>query len=342
MIAIENLTDTIRELERPAAATDAAQDDIELLDAYSRAVVAVAEAVAPAVVGVTAGEGRGPRRGEGGQGSGFFFAPDGFLLTNSHVVRGASRLNVTLADGSEVEARLVGEDPETDAAVVRVEGETPAVVRLGDSKRLRVGQLVIAVGNPYGFHHSVTAGVVSALGRTLRSVTGRMIEEVVQTDAALNPGNSGGPLADTRGEVVGINTATILPAQGLCFAVGINTVKTVVVQLLTRGYVRRGRIGIAGENITLHAGSVRRHGLTGRGGVLVRSVEPESAAGRGGLREGDIVVAFDGTAVAGVDDLHRLLLEERIGLATSIEVLRQGRKLDLAVVPEDSRRPAGG
>ncbi|MFN2421311.1 MAG: S1C family serine protease [Gemmatimonadota bacterium] len=338
MIAIENIRDTIRDLERSSSAPTS--DETELLDAYSRAVVSVAETVGPAVVGVSTGEGRRADRGQGGQGSGFFFAPDGFLLTNSHVVRGASRLRVTLADGVEVEARLVGDDPETDAAVVRVDGESPSVVRLGDSKGLRVGQLVVAIGNPYGFQHTVTTGVVSALGRTLRSVTGRMIEEVVQTDAALNPGNSGGPLADTRAEVVGINTATILPAQGLCFAVGINTVKTVVVQLLTRGYVRRGRIGIAGENISLHPGSVRRHGLAVSGGVLVRSVESESPAERAGLREGDIVVGFAGAAVAGVDDLHRLLLEERIGLASQIEVLRRGRKLELEVVPEDARRTA--
>lgn len=327
-----------------AAGDEPAPDGDELLDAYSRAVIAVAEAVGPSVVGVSAGAASSGdtrrRRESGGQGSGFFFAPDGFLLTNSHVVRGAVHLHVTLADGTECDARLVGDDPETDTAVVRVEGESPACVRLGDSKRLRVGQLVVAIGNPYGFQHTVTAGVVSALGRTLRSVNGRMIEDVVQTDAALNPGNSGGPLADTRGDVVGINTATILPAQGICFAVGVNTVKTVVGQLLRQGYVRRGRLGIAGENVTLHAGSVRRHALELGAGVLVRSVEGRSPGERAGLREGDIVVRFAGQPVGGVDDLHRLLLEERIGIATGVEVLRRGTKLELVIVPEAAPRPA--
>jgi S1-C subfamily serine protease len=335
---ITRLTGPPRDL---VEAAPAAPPDHELLDAYSRAVVSVVAEVGPAVVGVAAGapESRRGRQARGGQGSGFFFAPDGFLLTNSHVVRGAERLHVTLADGQQVDARLVGDDPDTDAAIVRIDGASPASVRLGDSRRLRPGQLVVAIGNPYGFQQTVTAGVVSALGRSLRSVTGRMIEDVVQTDAALNPGNSGGPLADSSGEVVGINTATILPAQGICFAVGINTVKNVVGQLLRQGYVRRGRLGIAGANVALHAGSVRRHELAGGGGVLVRQVEAESAAERAGLREGDIVVGFDGAPVAGVDDLHRLLLEERIGVAVPIEILRRGRKRTLVVVPEDAPRP---
>jgi S1-C subfamily serine protease len=351
MIAIEKLlgapptsarggeAGTARAGAAPTEGLSTPSDD-ELLDAYSRAVVAVVEEIGPAVVGVAAGAPDETRRGRvaPGQGSGFFFAPDGFLLTNSHVVRGADRLHVTLADGSQSEARLVGDDPDTDAAVLRVDGQSPATVRLGDSRRLRVGQLVVAIGNPYGFQHTVTAGVVSALGRTLRSVTGRMIEDVVQTDAALNPGNSGGPLADTRGEIVGINTAMILPAQGICFAVGINTVKTVVGHLLHHGYVRRGRLGIAGENVALHAGSVRRHALSAEGGVLVRSVESGSPAERAGIHEGDIVVGFDGVAVSGVDDLHRLLLEERIGIAAPVDLLRSGRKVTVVVVPADAPR----
>ncbi len=336
---IRRVAGPIRETRGPALPPPG---DGELLDAYSRAVVAVVEEVGPAVVGVATGPpGRSARTvpgSRGGQGSGFFFAPDGFILTNSHVVAGNERLHVTLADGPQVEARLVGDDPDTDAAIVRVEGASPASVRLGDSKELRPGQLVVAIGNPYGFQRTVTAGVVSTLGRSLRSVTGRMIEDVVQTDAALNPGNSGGPLSDTRGHVVGINTATILPAQGICFAVGINTVKNVIGQLLRQGYVRRGRLGIAGANVGLHAGSVRRHELAAEGGVLVRQVEPDSPAERAGIREGDIIVGFEHRPVAGVDDLHRLLLEERIGVAGPIEILRRGRKRTLVVVPSESPR----
>lgn len=313
-----------------------ATDDGRVMDAYSRAVVTAVERVGPAVVGVTASA---ERRGRGGQGSGFVFAPDGFVLTNSHVVRDAHALAVTLPDGREIEARRVGDDPDTDAAVLRIDAQDLAAVELGDSSGLRVGQLVIAIGNPYGFQSTVTAGVVSALGRSLRSTTGRLIEDIVQTDAALNPGNSGGPLVDFEGRAVGICTATILPAQGLCFAVGINTVKPVVSQLLRHGYVRRGRLGLVAQNVQLHESSVRRHELNAPGGVLVQEVAPESPAERAGIREGDIVVEFDGEPIGGIDDLHRRLLEERIGISSPIVVLRRGRKVEAVVVPEAAPRP---
>ncbi|MGH7587377.1 MAG: S1C family serine protease [Gemmatimonadota bacterium] len=319
----------------------AAADDSGLLDAYSRAVVTVVEAVGPAVVGVRAVGRRAGRREdrgrpEGGQGSGFLFAPDGFALTNSHVVQGGREFEVSFSDGRTASAAVVGDDPDTDAAVLRVDGDRLPAVTLGNSAGLRVGQLVVAIGSPFGFQSTVTTGVVSAVGRTLRSVTGRLIDEVIQTDAALNPGNSGGPLVDSGGEIVGINTAVILPAQGICFAVGINTVKSVVGQLLRHGRVRRGYLGVAGQSVPLHGGSVRRHELSATGGVLVQSVESGGPADRAGLQVGDIVVAFDGEPVGGIDDLHRILLEERIGRRVDVTILRHGRKQALEVTPAES------
>jgi len=315
--------------------------DADLFDAYSRAVVSAAERVGPAVVSVesSSGRGRAGRRPErGGSGSGFVFTPDGFVLTNSHVVAGAARLGVVLPDGPTLDADVVGDDPDSDIAVLRVTatGDLP-VAPLGDSQRLRVGQLVIAIGNPYGFQSSVTAGVVSALGRTWRSVTGRRIEDVIQTDAALNPGNSGGPLVNARGEVIGVNTAVILPAQGLCFAVGVNTAKVVAAALLKDGRIRRAYIGVAGQNVTLGKASARRHGLAVGNGVLVQSVEGGSPAGHAGLISGDIIVALGGERVAGVDDLHRLLLADRIGAPATLAVLRRGERRELTVVPEERR-----
>ena len=326
--------------------------DQDLLDAYSRAVVDAAERVGPAVVkievrqAVSRGRRGGGRDGRGagerpGQGSGFVFTPDGFVLTNSHVVHEATRMEVVIADGRRLAATLVGEDPETDLAVLRVSagggaGDGPfPVAPLGDSEALRVGQLVIAIGNPLGFHSSVTAGVVSALGRSLRSVTGRLIDDVIQTDAALNPGNSGGPLANSRGEVVGVNTAVILPAQGICFAVGINTAKFVAGQLISHGKIRRARLGVAGQNVPLLRLAVRAHGLDSRAGILVTGVDAGSPAGAAGVREGDIIVGFAGRPVSGIDDLHRLLAAEMIGATTTVTVIRGAEKLDFDVVPVD-------
>jgi S1-C subfamily serine protease len=316
-----------------------ASDD-DLLDAYSRAVIRASERISPSVVNVEVhhrGQGGDPRREGRGGGSGFVLAPDGFILTNSHVVHGASRVEVTLQDGGRFEADLVGDDPDTDLAVVRITAPGLVPAPLGDSEAIRVGQLVIAVGNPYGFQCTVTAGVVSALGRSLRSRSGRLIDNVIQTDAALNPGNSGGPLVTSRGEVIGVNTAAILPAQGICFAVGINTAKFVAGRLIRDGKIRRGFIGVAGQNVPIHRRVVRFHDLPSESGILVVSVEPGSPAERAGLLTGDVIVAFDGRAVAGVDDLHRLLTEGQIGVPSLVTILRRTEKRVLSVAPEESR-----
>jgi S1-C subfamily serine protease len=249
------------------------------------------------------------------------------VLTNSHVVHRASAIDVTVADGSRVRADLVGEDPDTDLAVVRISHPGLAPARLGDSQTLRPGQVVIAIGNPFGFQATVTTGVVSALGRSLRARSRRLMDDIIQTDAALNPGNSGGPLINTRGEVVGVNTAIIQGAQGLAFAVAINTAKFVAGRLIRDGRIRRGWIGVAGQNVALHRRLVREYGLTADGGVLVATVEPNSPAQRAGLQERDIIVALGNRSVSGVDDLHRLLVDEGIGERLPLVVLR--------IVPEE-------
>ena len=327
------------------AASFILQSDDDLLDAYSAAVTAAAERVSPSVVNVEIRQRPDNRQPSPsrpmelrGSGSGFVFTPDGFILTNSHVVHRASRLGVTLPDGRSFEAHLIGEDPDTDLAVIRVnaDGLVPAV--LGDSKSIRVGQLVVAIGNPYGFQCTVTAGVVSALGRSLRSHSGRLIDDVVQTDAALNPGNSGGPLVTSRGEVIGVNTAVILPAQGLCFAIAINTAKHVAGLLIRNGKIRRGHIGVAGQNVTLQRRLVHQHSLAVTSGILVISLEPNGPAYRAGLREGDVIVAYGSHPVASIDELHRLLTEEQVGTKIELTLLRSGEKLTLEVVPEESAR----
>ena len=319
--------------------------DAELLDAYSRAVTGAVERVAPAVVSVEVrhpiGRRGRPAREVPGHGSGFAFTPDGFVLTNSHVVHGATKIEVAFADGRRLRAELVGDDPETDLAVIRVDAASLVAAPLGDSAALRVGQLVVAIGNPRGFGGSVTAGVVSALGRSLPvgpHGAQRLVENVVQTDAALNPGNSGGPLVDSRAQVIGVNTAVILPAQGICFAVAVNTVKLVAGQLIAHGRVRRGRIGVGGQNIPLPRAAARAHGLDrgGGGGIRITVVEDGSSAMRAGLRPGDVIVGLGGEPVSGVDDLHRLLGPERINVATTVTIVRGGERLELAITPEDS------
>jgi S1-C subfamily serine protease len=305
----------------------------EVLDAYSEAVVRVAERVGPSVVNiqVTHRSRRGPRYEAQGGGSGVIIAPDGYVMTNSHVVHRASALAVTLADGRELPAELVGEDPETDIAVIRVNAPGLVAARMGDSAKLKVGQLVIAIGNPFGFQATVTAGVVSAVGRTLQGMAGRAIEDIIQTDAALNPGNSGGPLVDSRGRVVGINTAIIQYAQGICFAIPINTAIWVAGQLITNGRVQRAYLGIKGESRPLHRRLVRAYGLEREAGVEALEVTPGGPAETAGLRLGDVIVRLSGTPVATVTDLHRLLTRAAIGAAVPVHVLRGTELVELTV-----------
>jgi S1-C subfamily serine protease len=305
----------------------------DLLDAYSRAVTSAAARITPSVVNVEVRQKR--RRGEArGGGSGFFFTPDGFILTNSHVVSQASAIEVTLTDGLRCNATIVGDDPHTDLAVIRVSAPSQIAARFGDSDAIRPGQLVVAVGSPYGFQTTVTAGVVSALGRTMRAQSGRLIDNVIQTDAALNPGNSGGPLVDWRGEVIGVNTAVIAMAQGICFAIGINTAKFVASRLIRDGRITRSYIGVAGQNVPLHRRVVRYYDLPVEQGVLVMSVEKGSPAETSGLREGDLIVAYGEKPIAGVDDLHRLLTEEHIGVESPLTLIRLTEKIVATIVPQ--------
>ncbi|HEY6972020.1 MAG TPA: trypsin-like peptidase domain-containing protein [Candidatus Angelobacter sp.] len=305
----------------------------EALDAYSRVVTHVAESVSPSVVRITVESTRRGRAG-GGSGSGFIFTPDGFILTNSHVVHGADKIRVWTLESGNFPAQLVGQDPDTDLALLRVDAPAVRAVKLGDSRKIRVGQLVVAIGNPYGFQYTVTAGVVSALGRSLRSQSGRLIDDVIQTDAALNPGNSGGPLVNARGEVIGVNTATILPAQGLCFAISVNTAQFIATKLIRDGVIRRAYIGVQSQTASINRNIARHHQFGIETGALVLTVEPGSPAQKAGLREGDVIVALAGESVEGVDVLHRVLGEERINVSTELVVLRGAQKLRLRVLPE--------
>jgi S1-C subfamily serine protease len=304
-------------------------DDGELLDAYSRAVVHAVETVGPAVVRVEASRGGG---------SGVIFTPDGLILTNSHVVDGAPRVSVTLPDGRSLRADVIGEDVDTDLAVVRIDGMSLPSAGFGDSRGLRVGQVAIAIGNPFGFQHSVTAGVISALGRSLRSRSNRLMEDLIQTDAALNPGNSGGPLVTTRGEIIGINTAMIMPAQGLCFAIASNTARFVASRLIRDGRIRRGYIGVVGQNVPIPRAIARANQLAVSSGVQVVSVEPGSPAEKAGVQGGDVILAFAGEPVTGIDDLHRFLTDNRIGITSSLALLRTQRRHEINVVPIELRR----
>jgi S1-C subfamily serine protease len=315
----------------PRQTAPSGEDDAQLLDAYSRTVVSVAEKTSSSVVKIDAVHRRGP-----GGGSGFVFARDGFILTNSHVVSSARKIEVSVTDGRRYPSELIGDDPDTDLAVIRTHAPDLVSATLGESNALRVGQLVIAIGNPYGFQTTVTAGVVSALGRSLRSQSGRLMDNIIQTDAALNPGNSGGPLVNSRGEVIGVNTAVILPAQGICFAIPIDTAKWVVGLLMRDGQIRRGYLGLAGQNIELPRRFVRYHNLATSSGILVVSVEPDSPARDAGLREGDVLVAFNDKPLAGIDDLHRLLTDDAIDKRSVLTILRRTEKLTLDITPEES------
>ena len=312
------------------------EPDADLLDAYSQAVSTAVARVRPAVVHISVE--RAPRRGkaQGGSGSGFILTPDGYVITNSHVAAGAASLHATLPDGRSVQGELVGDDADSDLAVVKVGGDHLAHARLGDSSRVRVGQVAIAIGSPYGFQHTVTAGIVSALGRSMRSATGHLLDNIIQTDAALNPGNSGGPLVNAAGTVIGVNTAVILPAQGICFAIAANTADRVAVALIREGRVRRSYLGISAQDVPLPRRLVRHFDLQHEAGARVDAVVPESPAALAGLRTGDIIVGLGDTPISGVDDLQRVLTGGWIGETVPAIVLRRAQRLTLPVTPRES------
>ena len=328
MNSLEFLLEDVRSVPLAHQQEELHHPDHELLDSYSRAVVSAVQRVGPAVVHIQVKGSHGE-----GAGSGFVFTPDGFILTNSHVVHGASSLFVSTPAGERFPADVVGDDPDTDLAVVRSSAGALSLP-LGSSRKLAVGQLVIAIGNPLGFQNTVTAGVVSALDRTMRSRSGILIDGVIQTDAALNPGNSGGPLVDSRGQVVGVNTATIMGAQGICFAIGADTARFVASRLIRDGRVRRSYIGVMGQGVALHRRVVRYYDLATDSGLLVLNVVPGAPAHRGGLRERDIVVQFAGSTVANVDDLHRLLTDDRSGVDSEVQVVRGTELLKLTITPQ--------
>ena len=303
--------------------------DPDLLDAYSRAVTSAVDRVSPAVVKIDVRD----ERSRGGSGSGFVFTPDGLVLTNSHVVHGARQISLTFLDGITAGAVLIGDDPDTDIAVLRTEHLLNPTAALGSSKSLRVGQLAIAVGNPFGFQFTVTAGVVSALGRSMQSSSGRMMEEIIQTDAALNPGNSGGPLVDSTGRVIGVNTATIMGAQGLCFAIGIDTAKYIASQILQHGRVRRSWIGIAVQNVPLPRRIVYEYRLAADSGVMATSIDPNGPAAHAGMRDGDIILSFAGETISAINELHKALTAERVGKPQPVLVLRGISLVDLTMTP---------
>ena len=314
----------------------------EFLDAYSRAVINAAERVKPSVVNVEVYHGLGSarlnpqmNRGAKGSGSGFIFTPDGFILTNSHVVHKASKIEVTLLDGKKLPAKVIGDDPYTDLAVIKIEASDLTPVQFGDSKSIKVGQLVIAIGNPYGFQCTITSGVVSAMGRTLRTDSGRLVDDVIQTDAALNPGNSGGPLITAQGNVIGVNTAIIYPAQGICFAIPSTIAQSIASRLIKDGRIRRGYIGVVGQDVTPESYVVKTFGLQCDKGVLVVRVEKDGPADKAGLLNGDVIVSLDGKAITNVDELHKHLTEDKINTKSKLDVLRMSDKLSIEVLPEE-------
>jgi S1-C subfamily serine protease len=319
----------------PVAAPAAAPDAV-LLDAYSAAVTAAVAKVAPAVAHVRVERAKAPRGAREGSGSGFVITPDGYMVTNSHVAGGASALEVTLPDGRTAPATIVGDDPHSDLAVLKVGAGDLAWCRFGDSGAVKVGQIAIAIGSPYGFQHTVTAGIVSALGRSMRAQTGRMLDNILQTDASLNPGNSGGPLVDSGGNVIGVNTAVILPAQGLCFAIGSSTAERVAIALIREGRVRRAYLGVGGQTLAVPRRIVRHFGLVRESGVRIESIEHGSPAAAADLQRGDVIIALDGQPIATVDDLQRLLVGDAIGRAIEIRVVRRDRVLALPLTPRES------
>lgn len=321
-----------KEANSPSSRSETPSEE-EILDAYSRSVIHATESVGPSVVHLQVSQ----NGKESGSGSGFFFTPDGYLATNSHVIDGASKIKAKLQDGSTREAEVIGDDPHTDLAVLKIHGGNYPHSKFADSKNLKAGQLVIAIGNPYGFESTVTAGVISALGRSLRSRNGRLIDNVIQTDAALNPGNSGGPLADSKGRIVGINTAIILPAQGICFAVASNTAEYVITRLVTSGSVKRGYLGIAGQNQKIPSVSRQFNRIQQESGILVLSLEPKSPADLSGIRNGDLILALGEKEIQTVDDLHKILDESSIGRKIGIRLLRDGSLRHFFVEPGSLR-----
>lgn len=340
--AVRNISEATSAADNRSAEAPAAGREGVLLDAYSSAVVFAAEKGNSFVVHVEVAQRRngGSRMAEArGSGSGFIFTPDGYVLTNSHVVESASSIQVSLPDGRKYEAELIGDDPDTDLAVLRIQADDLKSAALGDSSALRPGQLVIAVGSPFGFTYTVTSGVVSALGRSLRARTGRLIENIIQTDAALNPGNSGGPLLDSSGQVIGVNTAVIQPAQGLCFAIPVNTAKLIAGQLIKNGKITRSYLGITGQNVPVHPRILRFYHLAKSTGLFVASVQDRSPAGRAGILAGDLIIGFNGEPVSGMDDLQRMLTGEFVGAPVPLELLRGTEKKTLFVIPE--AKPSG-
>jgi S1-C subfamily serine protease len=325
-------------LDRPSApdAPPTAAPEAGLLDAYSAAVTAAVAKVAPAVAHVRVERAKAPRGAREGSGSGFVITPDGYMVTNSHVAGGASALEVTLPDGRTAAATMVGDDPHSDLAVLKVGAGDLAWCRFGDSGAVKVGQIAIAIGSPYGFQHTVTAGIVSALGRSMRAQTGRILDNILQTDASLNPGNSGGPLVDSGGNVIGVNTAVILPAQGLCFAIGSSTAERVAIALIREGRVRRAYLGVGGQTLALPRRIVRHFGLVRESGVRIESIEQGSPAAAAELQRGDVIIALDSQPIATVDDLQRLLVGDTIGRSIEIQVVRRDRVLALPLTPRES------
>ncbi|HJW50722.1 MAG TPA: trypsin-like peptidase domain-containing protein [Burkholderiaceae bacterium] len=324
----------------PVAASTPAANDGALLDAYSSTIVHAVERVGPAVALVSVHKRvRGSRSDRGGAGSGFAFTPDGYLLTNSHVVHDASAIRVAFANGREFEGDLIGEDSETDVAIVRIGADRLPVAELGRSSTLRVGQIAIAIGNPLGFQNTVTAGVISALGRSLRAASGRLMDDIIQTDVALNPGNSGGPLVDSRGDVIGLNTAMIAGAQAICFATGVDTVRWVMGQLLAHGRVRRAFIGVSGATVAVDRRLQRAFNLDATG-VRVIEVQRGSPAQRAGVEDGDLLVTAEGRPLTGIDVLQRILDAERIDVPVRVRVIRRGRLLDFTITPRESQSAA--
>ncbi len=310
------------------------KSDDSLFDAYSSAVTRAVEIVSPAVVNIiNTITGRDGKLIHGGSGSGFIFTPDGFILTNSHVVHNAKRIEVVLADRRKFNADVIGDDPDTDLAVIRIDSPGITPVMFGDSSKIKTGELVIAIGNPYGFQATVTAGVVSALGRSLRSNTGRLIDNVIQTDAALNPGNSGGPLVNSRGEVIGVNTAAILPAQNICFATAINTAKFVAAKLIKDGKIKRSFIGIAGQDAPIHRRIVYHYNLPSSKSIMVINVEQNSPAEKASVLEGDRIISFNNKPITGIDDLHKMLTETQVGVKAELQVLRGTEIMNLEIIP---------